>query len=361
MQEKNEIKPSDFDRTYPPMNYYLWPVYHDALEKLNLYSRSWKIQHCGIDAIKIRCSAHSPLHDYYVPIFCNCRTCPECTLQDMRERYDQFRDISVICNDVNGNPGDIFPEHERWKVWFVTLTSKAVPGEPLGPVLDVMKESLYRWWRYCYGERTPVFDRGDIIQAWKDGKTVNHKLRLKIRGPEPEAGGLFFVEIQSGWNVHFHGLVLGPQRDFEYLQKIWKESLDFYGWSGNWIKVKEVYADPDGSYKGSIFEILNYPVRPDKSGRHDQELMAHVEKALFKKRRYVVKGSWYGKFPRNKAEPSRCPICDAKVAIWFDKDLEQYFGKSIENYFFCYDKKGVENFNAKTRAGLKNEINSNKK
>jgi len=361
LENQNKVKASDFNRTYPPMGENIWPVYHQTLSDLDLWDRSWKIQHCGIDAIRCRCQKFPIKHSYFVPVFCQKRTCPECTLRDMRERYEQFRDITTICEQVNGSPGELFPIHEKWKVWFVTLTSKAVPGGPLEPVMDAMKKALYRWWRYSYGEKTPFLDKNETIQVWKRGKVVNHKLRKKIRGPEPEAGGLFFVEVQGGWNVHFHGLVLGPQRDFEFLQKIWKESLDFYGWSGNWIKVKEVYADPGGGYRGSVMEILNYPVRPDKQGRHDQELMAHVEKALYKKRRYVLKGAWYGKFPRNKAEPSLCPICNSKIEIWFDKDLERLMGRTMENYFFTYDKTGVENFNTKTKAGLKNENDRNSK
>lgn len=347
-----QIKPSDFNRIYPPMTLDSWPVYHAVLEKLGLWSISWDVSHCGTDSLRLHCKGNA-IHDYHVPVFCKRRTCPECTRRDMIERYTQFFPITQITENVNGEPGERFPEEEKWRVRFVTLTCKAVPGEPLDPVMDIMKKALFRWWRYMYGDKTPEYRYKTVIDVWKGDKLQSHKLRKPIKGHEPEAGGLFFVEVQAGWNIHFHGLVLGPQRDFEYTHKIWKESLEFYQWIGNWIKIDDVYPDENGSYKASVFEILNYPVRPDKSGRHDQELMANVEKSLIKRKRYITKGSWYNKFPRPEREKSKCPICENGMAVIFDRELEKWIGSTFNGNFFSWDETGLENFKTKTRDAIK--------
>jgi len=117
------------------------------------------------------------------------------------------------------------------------------------------------------------------------------------------------------------------------------------------MHIKEVYADNNGSFKNSIWEILNYPVKPDKEGRHDPVLLAHVEHALHGRRRYVKKGAWYPKFPRIET-CSECPVCGYGMIAHFDPEYEKSVGNTIKPETFTYDEQGVKNFQEKTRKGL---------
>lgn len=328
--DKNHISPSEFKRTYAPLTEETHPRYHKTLRLLGQDKLSWKIERCGIDALKVYCSENAQ-HSYYVPIFCNRRTCPECSLQDMYRRFLQFEDIAAITRKANEFPGSHFPRSWRVRMW--TLTSLAIKNQPLDKPIEACKKALHRVWRYTYGNQTP-----------RDSPRG-------LYGPEPDAGGLFMLEIQGGWNVHFHGLVFGPYRYADYVRELWSESLDMFGWYGRHVHIEQAYKGKSGDYSDSIMEVLQYPVKPNKEGRHDEELLANVEAALSGKRRFFLKGSWYNHFPKEKI-PGDCPICHSDVYLEFDKDFQRLLGSTFEKRFFDWTDEGLSNFGNFTKTGF---------
>lgn len=182
------------------------------------------------------------------------------------------------------------------------------------------------------------------ICVWKQVSSEKKKYWESSEG----TGGIFALEVQSGWNVHYHGLVFGPERDYKYAHKIWCESVKKNGWRAQWINYRDVYPGKEG-YKSSIMELVQYPVKPHKKGRHDEKLLAYVEKALIGKRRFVSKGSWYNEFPDLK-EPTYCPVCGGKMFLNFED--QEIFGEVFKKNFFTYDDAGLKHFEESSRLNL---------
>lgn len=321
------VKPCEttlFNRKYKPLNETDFPIYHNTLKQLNQDKISFDVARCGIDAIKMECKENPAFHKWFVPILCQRRTCPECCRIDMYDKYQQYHEISEIAEKANGRPGEYYPS--SWRVRFFTLTSFALPDHDLEKPIDACKKALKRFWRYTFGERG-----------------MNEK----------KAGGLFMLEVQSGWNVHFHGLVLSPFIHESEVKEVWSESLEKNGWYGKYANIQVVYPGKTGSYNDAVLELLQYPVKPNKRGRHDQKLMAYVEAALYKKKRIISKGAWYNQFPK-EYNPTLCPICDSDITCNFrtDRDLIKIFGETYKRNFFDYTEEGEENFEKYTKKGL---------
>jgi len=326
------ILPDNFNRKYSPLSENLYPVYHDVLKKSNHPELSYKVDKCGIDGIRLTCSKNYQ-HSYVLPINCKRRTCPECSRLEMLSRFHQFKPIIKIIKDTNARPGSKLPQ--EWRCRLVTLTCKAKKGQNLQRPLESVKKAFFEFWRNVYGVKSEFKKYSDII------------------------GGLWYIEIQSGWNVHMHGIVLSPFIKTDYLQKIWKKYIEYYGWYG-WICHQVViYSGVDhkgnpkynGNYENSLFEVLNYPVKPNKIGRHDQELLANVELAMYKKRRMYLKGSWYKKFPKQKNECT-CPVCGSEFTILIDKEEQKLFGETFKNSIYPYTPEGVDNFKTYSKISL---------
>jgi hypothetical protein len=321
---QNLILPDKFNRKYAPLNSSEYPIYHNILSKSNHPEFSYKIENCGIDGMRLTCS-NDYRHSYVIPINCGKRTCPECSRREMLERFHQFKPLLNIIEETNSRPGDKLPQ--EWRCRFVTLTCKSKKDTDINKPIEAVKKAFYEFWRNVYGVKSKFAKYSEII------------------------GGLWFLEVQSGWNVHLHGIVLSPFISTDYLQKIWKKYIEFYGWFG-WICHQEVIyshkddkgnAAYDGNYSGSLFEVLSYPVKPDKKGRHDEKLLASLELAMYQKRRMYLKGSWYNKFPHYKHEV-RCPICDAEFTILQGREEQKLFGNTFNESVFSYTEEGFENF-----------------
>lgn len=284
------ISHKEFNRKYPRLTFENYPEYHRTLQKLHCDDLSWRINRCGIDGMRLDCTEDIE-HSCWVKLGCNRRTCPQCATIEMFDRFRQFFEIAGIT--ANASHDDMFDP--GWRVRFWTLSCKAVKNYALDFPLKAMKRSLFAWWRQTHGERSKEFN-------------YNYE----------RAGGLFVFEVQSGWNVHIHGLILGPHFSDDQQQKnrvgsltrareIWTNCLTKYGWSGHGLNVKPVIRK-DGDFRGSILETIAYPLRPDKEGKFQQRLLAYVESAFSGQRRYILKGSWYNQFSRIK-RTAICPEC----------------------------------------------------
>ena len=367
----------DFHRKHPVMTYDNYSLFHDIFFLNRRRDLSWKIDRCGIDGIRLDCNSDAQ-HDKFISSSCNRRVCPHCASKQMLRRIHQFSPISDIARYAE-NKDSKYP-HD-WRVRFWTLTcKKSRPGESLRPVILMLKSALWRWWRYVYGERSQ-----------------------SLGGPYPVAGGLFCLEVGENWNIHYHGLIIGPKfvKDddssskykLSQVKKIWEESLEKAGWYGRYLNIKmlipddpnDVYrrgGDPNvKSFKEAVVETIAYPLDPDKHGKYSQSLLAHYELAVSGRNRtlvnphyrhlyydedietdssgnnhlkpiswiprYITKGAWYNEFHFNK-KPALCPECLESghfEQMSYDPAYDDFKGKRFQKNLFSYDSKGVKNFN----------------
>lgn len=326
-KEPGEVDFRDFGRKFPRLTWENAPRYHETLQRLlGLVDKtSLKIETCGIGARRIDCDGEKStvLHSKYVPVTCNRRTCPECAWQDMKDRIRQFEPIGEI--------GYQYRNHPDMRVRFWTLTIRAAkPETDLKPYFDGLKQSLFDLWRALFGDNA----------------------RRHAERPEDlkKAGGVFFMEVQEGWNPHLHGLVLSPFFRVEHVRAIWKKVVKKNGLSGSRIEIKEPYIKgakhaklpcrtPE-DYHQAIMEIVSYPIRPDKGGRHDPVLMAYVEAGLQGHRRYICKGDWYNRFER----PESHAICGECAGGFTHEELYDDFAKLTKQNFFPENETGLRNW-----------------
>ena len=141
----------------------------------------------------------------------------------------------------------------------------------------------------------------------------------------------------------------------EKVRSLWEKILIKNSLSGNQIHLELLYKKgfdkdmkevkrnliTDDDYIDAIREIVAYPVKINKYGRHDPRLLAHVEHALFGLRRYIIKGSWYNKFKR----PEHKAVCEIDMAN-FTKMIETdpVFGKAYRHRIFEETKTGLQNW-----------------
>lgn len=322
------IGPGEFNRTFRPLTETEFPKYHETLRSFGLWKDSFAVSRCGIDSIRLTCKENEFTHNYQVPIPCQRRTCPECTFVDMLSRVRQISPIEDQIEMANDFSGEYFPND--WRVRFVTLTTKAIPGIELKEPIEKTLKAFGLWWRKVYGDLYPYPDKN----------------------ADPETGGLFSLEIQSGWNVHLHGIVLSGFRHVAFMRDEWEKSLRHYGWFGNWIHVDMVHKKHgETNYRGALYELVQYPVKPNKKGRHDEILLAYVEAGLKKHRRFVTKGAWYNKFPKEKTA-CPCPVCGGDLTVIRDKKWEEDFGRCYTESLFPYTDEGKQNFQRLGREAL---------
>lgn len=265
-----------------------FPRFHQELLKYGRGDLSFKIDSCNIPGMRLDCE-YDPSHSVILAVSCHRRICPHCSKSEMSERITRYKDIA----DRTEPSGD-GQEKYGYRLRFWTFTELALPGKCLRKPALALSKAIHRWWRTMYGG-------GSKYQG----------------GPFEDVGGLFCIEVGEGWNVHAHALIFGPyhgipdkpSRDpipqLYDCRRIWIHSLKKAGWSGDRIHVEEVY-DP----KGSIVELISYPLNPEKRYNLDERLLAHIELGFSGRnarskfnlpgipsiRRYIAKGSWYNEF-----------------------------------------------------------------
>ncbi|GAI15529.1 unnamed protein product, partial [marine sediment metagenome] len=178
-----------------------------------------------------------------------------------------------------------------------------------------------------------------------------------------KCGGVFFFETQGEnktWNPHIHGLVLSPFFRWEDIMSLWEKILKKNDLSGNGCFIEEPYVKSthlnyetgeieriklkcirEDQFYSAIREIVQYPIQLDKNGRHDQRLLAHVEHALFGKRRYIIKGDWYNEFKR----PEHKAICEECLGYFTkssNEDCEALGGRAFKYDFFPETPAGLD-------------------
>ena len=304
--ENQVISFKHFGRKFPRLDMDNYPQYHNSLIKLNRLDLSWRIHRCRIDGIGLECE-NNYLHSGYVPVSCNRRTCPQCAWTEMLERLDQFYPL------VRFTDSDMILENPGYRLRFWTLTAQGIPkNTDLTKHISKLKSAFHLFWRKSFGNRSQFHD--------------------------PEAGGVFFLEVQGKnfWCPHIHGLAWTRYPQANEFRSKWEYSLKRYGLKGNRIQIKLIYGDP----VKSIFEIISYPIRPNKNGRHDQKLLAHTEVALSGQRRYFIKGSFYRQFPRQKGS-AFCHECDGSMEQGWN-----YIHNCIDyqKNIFSIDYPGIKNF-----------------
>jgi len=275
----------DFLRDFPRLSEEKYPRYHHYLRGAGFSKVSNRVDQCCINAIGLDCSSGDHTHYAYAPIPCKRRTCPQCAVIEMNDRIDQFSYLSQFLYH------DIFKPLKNYRLRFWTLTTKGLPpGSDLTEHIKSLKSALFLFWRKLFGDRSA--------------------------SPDPEAGGVFFFEVQGVklWCPHINGLVWSGFHHVTQLRRLWKYCIEYYGLSGYRLKVQSIQGD---DLLKIVCEIVSYPLNPDKQGRHDQVLLANVEKAFFGQHRYIIKGSFYGQFPRIEHK-AKCPICSSPMEVGED-------------------------------------------
>jgi len=316
-QQKNIINFESFGRKHPRLSIEKYPLYHDTLCKLGKEDISWRVDRCNIDGIGIECCI-DPSHRGYVPVGCDRRTCPQCSFLDMRRRYDQFFPALLRYTDpdmIEYNPG------YRLRFWTFTCRGLRI-GQDMTLFISQLKKSLFLFWRNVFGERSKY--------------------------PDEEAGGVFFIEVQGDkyWCPHCHALIWSKRKNIKPLRDEWEYCLRKYNHSGSGLWITKLYGD----YEKAIYEVLSYPVKPDKDGRHDKVLLAYTESALSGKRRYFMKGSFCGLFP-NTHNSTPCDTCEGYMVQGYDyKHERRDFWKNA----FPENIQGLKNYvNAGWMSGAK--------
>lgn len=367
MPLKSEITYHDFNRRYAVLNTENYPLFHKILHDFGRADLSWRINRCGIDSTRLDCD-NDIRHIYYVPAMCNKRICPNDADKQMSLRIKQFLPIADIAEFCEYEESQ-YPNDSRVRFWTFTVTAE--PYKPLRPVFIAMKKAIHRWWRYTHGERSEL-----------------------VGGPYDYAGGLFCLEVGAGWNVHYHALILGPyfgkEKDsskfkLSQVKEIWYESIEKAGYYSNRLDVRPLRPDPLSKrkiYKGSVYETIAYPLKPDKQGKFGQELLANITVGIDGRRRkeltqfnrnyfpaeqieidetgreflkpikriprYILKGLWYNnnKFHLEKRK-AICSLCikDSEFSnLSWDYGLDEIYGKRFKKNFFSYNEKGLDNF-----------------
>jgi len=326
-KDASEITFRDLGRTFPRLTWENSPRYHDTLQRLLGWTdkTSLKIETCGLAARRIDCEGEQSTihHSRYVPITCNRRTCPECAWNDMHDRIRQFEPIADIAYQ--------YRKHPDMRVRFWTLTIRAAkPETDLKPYFDGLKASLFDLWRALFGDNAQ--------------RNADRPEDLK------KSGGVFFMETQGGWNPHMHGLVLSPFLRVEHVRAVWKKVVLKNGLSGCRIEIKEPYikgpkhtqlpCKTPEDYKQAIMEIVSYPIRPEKGGRHDPVLMAYVEAGLQGHRRYICKGDWYNRFER----PEHHAVCGECLDTFTHDEIYDDYARPTEQNFFTENQEGFRNW-----------------
>lgn len=299
------MKELNWTPPFPALRKSEFPRFHQVLIKGGRDDLSFKIDSCCKDSIRLDCE-QVPEHDGTIPVRCNRRICPGCARKDMGERIDRYRSIAHITY-----PSSKDQEKLGYRLRYWTFTQTARPGQELRKPVYALKNSLFRWWRYVYGNR----------------QKANFS----------DVGGLFCIEVGEGWNAHAHALIFGPYHGYpgkpsrdpvpqlEECRQIWIDSTKYYSWYGERIHIEEV-KDPESS----IIELISYPLNPEKRNNFDERLLAHIELAFSGRnsiserpdikpipaiRRYFAKGSWYNRFEK-KEHHIFCPDCLKHGSIW---------------------------------------------
>lgn len=320
-QNKKEITFEDFGRRFPRLSLSDYQKFHSTLKDLDHEDLSWRIERCGIDGMRLDCP-DIPIHRKYTPIRCRRRICPQCAILSMADKVDKFRPLSELASLYETN----CMEPHNWRIRFWTFTQQAVKGEDLTHRFKKMQKALWTFWRYAFGDRSQNFG-----------------------GPYPAAGGLFCFEVQSGWNVHLHGLVLGPfypPKLWDKIITLWFKCCEDQGTHSEHFFVEQLKKDDDGTYIEAILETVAYPLRPDKKGKFDQVLMANIEHAMLGTRRLILKGSWYNVF-KKKSEKSICPECVDNETINYmyrEKTYNDILGKAFSKLMFTESIEGLRNW-----------------
>jgi len=276
------ISEYDFLRDYPRLTEENYSKYHTCIKRLGFFKLSQRIDECLIHGIGLDCSSGDHRHYKYAPIPCKRRTCPQCASIEMIDRVLQFSPL------VHYLHHDLFDPRLSYRLRFWTLTAKGVPiGNELTDFIKSLKSALHLFWRKLFGDNS--------------------------KKPDPEAGGVWFFETQGEdyWCPHIHGLVWSKFHHVKVVRPLWYYCLKYYGLHGDRIELDELTGD---NLDKVVREIVSYPIDPDKLGRHDQALLANIEVALHGQRRYIIKGSFYGKFPRIEHK-AQCPVCNAPMII----------------------------------------------
>lgn len=315
--QENIINFENFGRKHPRLSSEKYPEYHDTLIKLGHKDISWRIDRCMIDGIGIECVL-DPSHRGYIASGCKRRTCPQCSYLDMRRRYDQFFPYLLRYTDK-----DMIKANTGYRLRFWTFNCRGLGKyQDMTLFITQLKKSLFLFWRKIFSDLAKY--------------------------PDEEAGGVFFIEVQGDkfWNPHIHALLWSKFKNVKTLRKEWEYCLRKYDHSGNGVWIKELYGD----YEKAIYEVLSYPVKPDKDGRHDKELLAYTESALNGKRRYFMKGSFYGLFPMvHHSTP--CDTCEGYMTQGYDYTRER---RDFWKNAFTEDIEGLKNFvNAGWMSGAK--------
>ncbi|MBA7495321.1 hypothetical protein ES702_05903 [subsurface metagenome] len=313
-----------FDRKFPRLKKEMYSAFHSILEKSNRDDISWKCDRCGIDGIRLDCIEN---HEHVKYVSCNCkkRTCPQCSMVLLGKSFYKYRKIQEIFTDVRDHP-EKYPSGFAFRFW--TFTIKAEKYKPLRKKFITMRKSIDRWWMYTYGKRSPY--------------------------KSSHAGGVFVFEVQSGWNVHIHAIILGQFLDVDFARNIWIESVKYYGDYSCWMHVVKI----DDASDKLILELLCYPLHPDKEGKFDQELMAQIELAMSMNknadsgeytspiRRMFEKGSFYQRFTLQQ-NMALCPICAEHgfIAEMYHENLfDRIFGRRHKTELFVENDEGLRNY-----------------
>jgi len=302
----------EIDEWFPPgeaLKYESFPEYHHTLRAFGRSDLSWKIDRCKMDGMRLDCDL-LPIHDSYLPIPCNRRTCPDCAKIEMSKQITRFLPLEHIFFNEDGRPKKyVWSEGENpqgWRLRFWTFTTKAKPYQSLREPAKAIKEAIHRYWNTMYGQKSKA--RG---------------------GPYKKAGGVFTIEVGAGWNLHSHALIYGPyENDLNDNRSVWGNAIQKAGWyPGNRLEVKQ--ARP-----GAVKELISYPFNPAKMKKLSHELLAFVELAFSGKnktendpgitaiRRIIVKGIFYDMFPPMPDPVLLCPDCVEEV---FDNPERKIF------------------------------------
>jgi len=298
----------DFLRDFPRLSEEKYPRYHNYLKHVGFYKLSNRIDKCSINAVGLNCTSGDHTHYAYAPIPCKRRTCPQCAIIEMNDRIDQFSYLSQFLYH------DMFKPLKSYRLRFWTLTTKGLPpGSDLTEHIKSLKSALHLFWRKLFGSYS--------------------------KKPEPESGGIFFFEVQGVkfWCPHIHGLVWSDFHHVTQLRRLWKYCIEYYGLSGYRLKVQDIKGD---DLLKIVCEIVSYPLDPDKQGRHDQVLLANIEKALFGQHRYIIKGSFYGQFPRIEYK-AKCPVCNSPMEIGEDYLHDRL---DVQRDFFSETLEGLQRY-----------------
>jgi len=334
LQVLYELTAPHLPEFFPPGSYLRkekYPLFHYTLEQNFRADLGWKIDQCKLAGIRLDCE-NVGYHHGFIPVNCNRRICPACSTHQMAKNILRYHPLSYFPNNQI--------KRKNWRLRFWTFTSKAEKNKSLREPMEAVSKAVRLYWRNVYGDRS--------------------KPR---KGPFPDAGGIFVIEVGEGWNVHAHALIFGPyHKNLDDLREIWSKSLKQYSWSGSRIHVKNLTRDPNGSFEGAVVELISYPLNPDKRIDLDEKLLAYIEMAMSGRnrlnfdgsgkipaiRRITELGSFYRLFPAYKPPHLICPECleDNHISgmTWF-KEFDDFKGRRLKQEYFKNENHWFERLN----------------